>query len=337
MNYLSDESLITTKVNLINYLPEIGIKKVREEIITGLKAFPKYISSKFFYDERGSELFEEITQLDEYYPTRTEKKILSTIWKDLNLNFSDLSIFDLGSGDHTKIRLLFKQIQRNKLSSIEYFPVDISSSAIERASEKLKDEFPMLKIQGIVADFIHQLKLIPKTGKRLFCFFGSTIGNLNMDEIEQFIKLLGKEMREGDSFLLGIDMIKDIQILEKAYNDDKHITADFNKNILNVINNLAETNFSPDDFEHIAFYNEKETRIEMHLKASRDIRIILNSSGEKVSICQGETIHTENSYKFSLDNIKSMAKWAGLKTEKIFTDDNKWFSLVHFTMNKQNY
>ena len=334
MNNTKEEAVTIRRVKVVNYLTDEGINKAKEEIVTGLKAFPKYISPKFFYDERGSKLFEAITKLDEYYPTRTEKKILSTIGKELDLDFSDLSIIDLGSGDHTKIRLLLRQIHRNKLSTIKYFPVDISRSAIERAAEKLTDEFPMLLIQGIVADFIYQLNLIPKTEKRLFCFFGSTIGNLNMSEIEQFMMFLGEEMQEGDSFLLGIDMIKDTAILEKAYNDDQQITADFNKNILNVLNTIAETNFKPIEFEHLAFYNEEKNRIEMHLKARKDMVITINSEADKIHIKKGETIHTENSRKFNYNNIKTMGYWAGLDTEKIFTDDNKWFSLVHYRKNK---
>ena len=334
MDYIKEKTIIKGKIKLINYLPDIGISKVREEIYTGLKAFPKYISSKFFYDERGSELFEAITKLNEYYPTRIEKKIISTIGKGLNLDFPELSIIELGSGDSSKIRLLLRQIQKNKLSTIKYFPVDISQSAIEMATEKLADEFPMIKIQGIVADFIYQHNLIPKSEKRLFCFFGSTIGNLNMAEIEQFMKLLGEEMQEGDSFLLGMDMVKDIAVLEKAYNDDQQITADFNKNILNVINNLVDTNFKLAEFEHLAFYNLEKNRIEMHLKARKDIVITFNSAAGKIYIKKGETIHTENSHKFNYDNIKSIGYWAGLDTEKIFTDNNKWFSLVHYKKNK---
>lgn len=334
VNYTKEETLTKGGIKLVNYLPDIGIKKVKEEIFNGLRAFPKYISPKFFYDERGSELFEAITKLDEYYPTRTEKKILSTIGKEVNLDFSELSIIELGSGDSSKIRLLLRQIPENKLSTIKYYPVDISQSAIERASEKLADEFPMISINGIVADFIHQLNMIPKTGKRLFCFFGSTIGNLNTTEIKEFMKLLGTEMQARDSLLLGIDMVKDSAVLEKAYNDDQQITADFNKNILNVINNLAETNFEPGDFEHLAFYNEENKRIEMHLKARKDIVITFNSGADKIHIKKGETIHTENSHKFNKDIIKTMGFWAGLDTEKIFTDNNQWFSLVHYKKEK---
>ncbi len=334
MNYIKQEkSTVEEDSGLVNHLSDIGIKKIQEEIITGLRAKQKYISSKFFYDEKGSELFELITNLDEYYPTRTEKKILSSIGQDLKLDFSELSIVELGSGDPSKIRLLLQQIPENELSTLRYFPVDISQSAIEDASEKLVDEFPMLNISGIVADFILQPNRVPKIGRRLFCFFGSTIGNLTMDEIEKFMKRLGAEMQEGDGLLLGLDMIKDTFILEKAYNDDHQVTADFNKNILNVINVLANTDFDPEEFEHQSFYNEEEERIEMHLKAKSDMVITFNSEAAKIQIKKGETIHTENSHKFKKEHIETMGLWAGLSTEKIFSDHNQWFNLVYYKTN----
>jgi len=333
MNYLETEIRIPESVSIDNHLPKIGINNVQKEITAGLQAFPKYISSKFFYDQRGSELFEKITQLDEYYPTRTEKSILSTIGKDLNLDYTSLNIIELGSGEHSKISLLLQQIPENKLPSIKYFPVDISQSAIEMSSASLATDFPIIKVQGIVADFLHQLNLIPKTGKRLFCFFGSTIGNLNITEIEQFMKLIGAEMQQDESLLLGMDMVKDTSILEKAYNDEQQITAEFNKNILNVINDLANTNFDPADFDHQAFYNEDYNRIEMHLKAKADMIINVKSTDSIILIQKGETIHTENSHKFNQDIIRTMAYWGGLDTEQIFTDSNKWFSLVHYKKN----
>lgn len=334
MNYLKQEkSTIEENCGLVNHLPEIGIEKIHEEIFAGLRAEQKYISSKFFYDEKGSELFELITELDEYYPTRTEKKILSTITEELKLDFSELSIVELGSGDPSKIRLLLQQIPENELSTLQYFPVDISQSAIEDASEKLVDEFPMINISGIVADFILQPNRVPKTGRRLFCFFGSTIGNLTMDEVEKFMKRLGAEMQEGDGLLLGLDMIKDISILEKAYNDDRQITADFNRNILNVVNVLTDTDFDPEEFEHRSFYNKEKERIEMHLEAKRDIVITSNSAAEKIYMKKGETIHTENSHKFKKEHIEIMGLWAGLSIENFFTDPNQWFSLVYYETN----
>jgi len=320
-------------ISIVNHLPKIESNGPRNEIIEGLTSSPKYISSKYFYDERGSELFEAITQLDEYYPTRCEKSILSTIGNVLNLDFSGLSIIELGSGDHSKIQLLLQQIPENELSTITYFPVDISQSAIEKASEHLASEFPMIHINGIVADFLHHLNMMPRPGKRLFCFFGSTIGNLTKTELQEFMMLLGAEMQAGDSLLLGMDMIKDRAIMERAYNDEQQITADFNKNILSVVNALAGTNFDPSEFEHMAFYNEEKMRIEMHLKATKDTVIHVNSETDDIRIKKGETIHAENSHKFSKDDIETIGFWAELNVEAIFTDNHQWFSLVHYRKN----
>ena len=268
MNFTEDKIITDKNMNVENHLPKLGIKKVENEILKGLKAVPKYILPKYFYDKKGSELFEEITKLKEYYPTRIEKSILSTISSNINLNFSNMSIIELGSGDASKIRILINQIPKEKLQTIKYFPIDISQSAIEKSSKILLDEFPSICINGIVADFIHQKNWVPKLNNRLFCFFGSTIGNMNIYEIEKFMTLLGSQMEKGDSLLLGIDMVKDLDVLVQAYNDKKNITAKFNKNILNVVNNLIGSNFNVNDFEHKAFYNNEKQRIEMHLKAS---------------------------------------------------------------------
>ena len=322
--------LVEDSRKLVNYLPDIGIKKVRQEIWNGLNAIPKYILPKFFYDEKGSELFEAITRLEEYYLTRTEKHILSILGNKLDIDFTDLNIVELGSGSPDKIRLLLQKIPADQLSTLHYYPVDISQSSIERSAGILADEFPMININGIVADFVHQLYMIPGTRKRLFCFFGSTIGNLNTNEMKDFMKLLGTEMQIGDSLLLGMDMVKDTTVLINAYNDNQQITARFNKNILNVVNNLTDTNFDSADFEHLAIYNKENKRIEMYLRAKKEMVIHFNSNGYRINVKKEEMIHTENSHKFDHENIKTLGLWAGLDTEKIFTDGKQWFSLVHY-------
>lgn len=330
MNYKDQQILVDADSNIKNHLPKLGLKKVEDEILEGLKSNSKYISPKFFYDSKGSELFEEITKLDEYYPTRTEKSIITTIANKLNLDFNNMSIIELGSGDASKIRLLINQIPKEILPSINYYPIDISHSAIEKSSKILSEEFPTISINGIVTDFIHQNSWVPESNNRLFCFFGSTIGNMNPAETKDFLELLGSEMESGDSLLLGMDMIKDLNILEKAYNDDKQITSQFNLNILNVVNNLVGTNFNCKDFEHVAFYNSEKGRIEMHVKAKKDITISTNSGQDKFFIHKGETIHTENSHKFSEESIAKFAFWSGLNVVNVLTDANNWFSLVHY-------
>jgi L-histidine N-alpha-methyltransferase len=330
MEYTLETINKSNTYSIKNYLPEIGIDKVREELLRGLTSSPKYIPSKYFYDEKGSLLFEEITKLEEYYPTRTEKSILKNILPKLNLDFGELSIIELGSGDPSKISLIFDQISEEYFNQIKYFPIDISKSAIENSASILSDKYEGLIINGIVTDFIHQVQLIPDVKNKLICFFGSTIGNLTRDEIYIFLKELGSVMNKGDNLILGIDLVKDAEVLEKAYNDGNGITAEFNKNILNVVNKLTGTNFNPDLFEHVAFFNQNKKRIEMHLRAEENMEVQMNGSSKEITIHQGELIHTENSHKFKQEDILQFAEWGNSSVGNVFTDQNKWFSLVHF-------
>ena len=316
------------KAKIVNKLKEIESEKVKEEILEGLTSDPRYISPKYFYHEGGSQLFEEITRLEEYYPTRTEKAILSDIGENLELDFTGLNIVELGSGDPSKIRLLLRQIPSEEQAGLHYYPVDISHSALEGSMLELAEEFPHIKVTAIVADFLHQFDKLPKVPNRLFCFLGSTIGNFKPRERESFMKKLGGEMQPGDHLLLGLDMVKDPQVLHRAYNDSQEVTAAFNKNILNVVNGIIDTSFDASDFEHLAFYNEKEQRIEMHLKANRDRQIRINGHQEALHIKKGETIHTENSYKFKQQDIENIGQRAGLTALSVFTDEHQWFSLV---------
>jgi len=235
---------------------------------------------------------------------------------------------ELGSGDPSKISLLLQQIQTENHSDLHYFPVDISPSALENSLLQLEKEFPDIKVTAIVADFMHQLDKLPKVRNRLFCFLGSTIGNFQPVEMSGFLKNLGHAMEAGDHLLLGLDMVKDPRVLHRAYNDSQEVTAAFNKNILNVVNGIIDSGFDSTNFEHLAFYNERERRVEMHLKANRDQKIRINGNQETLDIKEGDTIHTENSYKFKSEDIESIGRQAGLKPVSVFTDENKWFSLV---------
>lgn len=331
MNFIDEQTILIGTTKVINYLPQKGIEAVRKEIITGLKAKHKYISPKYFYDKKGSVLFEDITQLDEYYPTRCEKEILSSIVKKLGVDYFELDIIELGSGDASKIKSIFKQISPDILSTINYFPVDISQSAIENSVHDITNKFDINNITGIVADFLHHHNYMPRRNNRLFCFLGSTIGNLSHDEVKSFIINLSKAMDKGDSLLLGADLIKDIKVIEAAYNDKKGITANFNKNILNVINKHLHANFNTADFEHHAFYNNKEQRIEMHLTATRNIQAIIGCTNEVIYLNKGESIHTENSCKFSTSRLCEIGQYGGLTIKDVFSDEKEWFSLIHYS------
>ena len=242
--------------------------------------------------------------------------------------FSNYSIVELGSGDCSKISILLEAIHEDHLKTIKYIPVDLSQSAIEESANLLSERYPLVKIHGIVADFMRQLPLIPKAINRLFCFFGSTIGNLHRKQSLEFIVNISENMLPGDQLLLGLDMVKSKSILENAYNDNKQVTAAFNKNIMNVVNSLADTDFNPDHFEHVAFYNDEEARIEMHLKAKKSVEVICPYMDKKITIQKGETIHTENSYKFTAKHISHFGLYSGLEINNVFSDPENRFSLV---------
>lgn len=328
MSYSRKETAEIENVQIKNFLPEIGLETMREEIISGLLSEQKWISSKYFYDEKGSKLFENITRLEEYYPTRTEKKILQQLAPGLMKTIANTDIIELGSGDHTKINILLEQIAKPNIDTIHYIPVDVSLSAIEGAAQVLNKLYSDLHIEGYVADFMNQLKLLPNDRKRLFCFFGSTIGNLEQNEAELMMKKLGNSMNPGDRLLLGLDLVKPEPVLNAAYNDSQGITASFNKNILTAVNRIVQTNFSEDDFNHVAFYNKHAARIEMHLEARKDIIAYSKVFDTAIRLNKNERIHTENSHKYTEENINEFAQKAGLKKSTVFSDDKAWFAVV---------
>lgn len=313
-----------------NCLPTGGKNAEVKEILAGLQSERKYISSKYFYDAAGSKLFEAITRLPEYYPTRTEKPLIKAAAESICQTFNHTDIVELGSGDCSKISILLEGISACAEQPLRYIPVDVSRPAIEASAEMLSATFPNLAIHGIVADFTTQLACVPNGNKRLYCFFGSTLGNFSKAQVAQFLHHLTATMHPGDRLLLGLDRVKEIPILENAYNDGQGITAAFNRNILNVVNHLAQTDFNPSDFDHRAFYNDIEQRIEMHLTARSDMTIRTPHLAAPLFIAQGESIHTENSHKFSRTSIKALGEAHGLDIETVFTDRNQWFSVIQY-------
>ena len=327
------ETIYNSLIKIDNFLPENGNLKLEKEILDDLISSSKKISCVLFYDAEGSKLFKEITKLPEYYLTRTEIGLLEEAASHIGEKLRNVDIVEFGSGDCIKISILLDAIPEEFRDTVCYVPVDVSIAAVEKSSNILSNKYPGIRIHGIVADFVTQLDVIPKGTKKVFCFLGSTIGNFSMEEALKFLVDLSEIMQSGDLLLLGFDMVKNKEILDKAYNDSKKITEKFNKNILNVVNNLIGTDFNPDTFDHVAFYNEEFSRIEMHLKATKEIEISCASLPTNIDIKKDETIHTENSYKFTDENIESLASGAGLEIQNIFTDKNKWFSLVQLIKN----
>lgn len=318
------------EITIENYLKHRSEEETKESLLEGLSHCSKRISSIFFYDAVGSELFEEITRLPEYYLTRTEIPLIIKAANHLQDRLRDVDIVEFGSGDPTKISLILDAVPEHLLHTITYIPVDVSDAVVKQSSALLLERYPGIKIRGVVADFFSQLDVIPKHSKKIFCFLGSTIGNFSPEKAQEFLINVSAIMNAGDILLVGFDMVKNIEILEKAYNDDSSITERFNKNILTVVNTYLDTDFNPDDFDHVAFYNQKHSRIEMHLKALRDLEITGSSLAEPLRIQQGETLHTENSYKFTVEDIYRFADAANLCIHHRYTDMHNWFSLVQF-------
>lgn len=238
------------------------------------------------------------------------------------------SLVELGSGDCSKISIVLSSMSRRNVSESEYIPVDVSRNAVEESCIELSGKYPELSISGLVADFCSQLVKVPSGGKRLFCLFGSTIGNFGPESAASLLSGIADEMEEQDRFMLGADMCKDRSIMYRAYNDSAGVTARFNKNILKVAGRILSVDFPGDIFRHRAFWNGNESRMEMHLEASEEL--ILNSPflDRPLSISRGERIHTENSYKFTGEMIRELAEASGMEICRVFADSRNWFRLV---------
>jgi L-histidine N-alpha-methyltransferase len=320
-------------VETVNHLDGRGKHDMARDIIEGLESFPKRIPCKYFYDARGSRLFEHICGLPEYYPTRTELSILQGAAPELMEACAHRDLVEFGSGASLKIRTLLDAAEESSRATMRYIPVDISEAAVVDAANDLVERYPELRVLGIVADFTYQLDVLPSERPMMFCFLGSTIGNMEDGESISFLREIAANMGSDDALLIGFDMVKPREVLEAAYNDKQGITAEFNKNVLSVVNDGLGGDFDPSHFDHVAFYNEAESRIEMHLRANRGVRARLEAIGMEVTVEEGETIHTENSRKFTPSDISDMARHAGLSIRKWYADPEGWFSLLVMGLN----
>ena len=306
-----------------------------EDVKKGLSAKRKFLLPKYFYDSKGSELFEKICRTKEYYPTRTEKFILRKYSDDISKYNPDINIIvELGSGSSVKTSFLLKSFLKTK-PQINYIPVDVSDVIIS-GSENLIKKLKNLSVMGIISNYEEGLRIVAKKIKenKLIIFLGSSIGNLTILQAKTFLNILRKNMGENDLLLIGFDMLKNEKILTDAYNDRKKITAAFNLNILKRINRELKGDFNLNKFEHNAFFNKQKSRIEMHLVSKENQTVNIKSINLKIEFKKGETIHTENSYKFTDTLIKKIAGSAKLKTIKIWKDEKKYFSLVLFRKSK---
>lgn len=296
----------------------------RTEVLQGLLRNPKETHPKFLYDERGSGLFDQITGLEEYYPTRAEIEILKIQGESIAEYLGENSLFvELGGGNGTKGSILLRSIR----SPRGYILVDISIDALKLAVRNISSEHPGLEVKGICADYTDYdvMANLGVSGKKGIVFLGSTIGNMEPEEARRFVANCRKVMAAGDTITIGVDLKKDIGKLEKAYNDSRGITAEFNENLIERINRIFGCSIGKSDFIHRAFYNQQEGRIEMHLESTRNQTLKLD--GVSVKFRKGETIHTENSYKYSVEDFSSMLEEAGLREVVHWTDSGANFAL----------
>lgn len=297
------------------------------EVLFGLRQTPKSLPCKFFYDERGSRLFDQICDLPEYYPTRTEMGIMQAHVAEMTARFGpDCRLVEYGSGSSLKTRILLDHAPH----LAAYVPVDISREHLRRSAQALRAAYPALEILDVCADYTQEFSL--PSCRRLVqstvvYFPGSTIGNFPPSEATDFLARIAALCGKNGGLLIGVDLKKDRQTLEAAYNDAQGVTAAFNLNLLARINRELDGNFALDQWEHRAFYNAVEGRIEMHLVSSRDQPVRIGNA----AICfdRGETIHTESSYKYSLDGFAALAKSAGWQVENVWTDPKRLFSVQY--------
>jgi L-histidine N-alpha-methyltransferase len=318
---------IRKRISIDNQLDPRRSERDLAQLRRGLLASPKRLPSKYFYDESGSALFEEITHLPEYYPTRAETALLLEVADEISRITGAKELVELGAGAATKTRVLLDAMQRQ--GSLRLFvPFDVSETEVRRVSEELAEEYPELRIHGIVADFVHHLTAIPAGAPRLVVLLGSTIGNYSPGEAVELLRRLGDRMAAGDFFLLGADLIKNVEVVEKAYNDDSGVTAEFNRNILRVVNRVTDGDFDPSLFDHAAVYNRQLDRIEMHLIATKAHHVRLAGLDLDLEISENETLRTEISCKYDRSRIQSMFAASGFELDRWFTDPDQLFALA---------
>jgi L-histidine Nalpha-methyltransferase len=291
------------------------VRDMREEVAAGLRREQKEISPKYFYDQRGSELFEEITRLPEYYPTRVERDLLTEFVPGWIEAVGPRSVVELGAGAADKSRILLEALRRRAPGGT-YLPIDISEEFLEDAAASLREDFPGLRIRPVAADMTVELR-IPRELPRpsVFALLGGTIGNFRPSRAAALLRRVHAEMRSGDRFLMGVDLIKPVEVLEAAYNDGAGITAEFNLNVLRVLNRELDADFDPAAFRHHAFYNESECRIEMHLVAQTPLTVTIPGAGE-FPFRAGETLRTEISCKYDRRRVETLLSGAGLHLEQ---------------------
>lgn len=306
----------------------MSFSPLAEELFLGLSAKNKYINPKFFYNEKGSQLFDEITRTKEYYPTRTEKKVLDAYANDIaECVGPDAILIEPGAGACEKVKHLLPAVRPHA-----YVPQDISAEFLQKTADNLKEKYDWLHIFPLVGDFAEGLNIsrpLP-SGRKVVFYPGSTIGNFLPSDAEKFLRQLHDVVGHDGGVIIGVDLQKDPEILNAAYNDKAGVTAEFNLNILDHANNLLNADFDLNAFKHLAFYNEHKSRIEMHLVSRQNQTV--QCQGKNLFFAESEKIHTEFSYKYTVDSFAELAAKAGFTLSKSWLDTDKLFSVHYLTV-----
>ena len=311
---------------------EPAVADFRESVVAGLSRMPKQLACKFFYDAAGMELFNRICETDEYYVTRTELALLRRIGPDVAaLAGPDSAVIEFGAGSDLKVRLLLDALDR----PAQYVPIDIAREPLRDATEAIARDYPAMRVGAVCADFT-TLSALPDgavrngSGRRLGFFPGSTIGNFSRAEAADFLRLIRKVLGPGGALLIGVDLKKDVARLNAAYNDAAGYTAAFNLNLLHRMARELGAELDPGAFAHVAFYNESEGRIEMHLRSLKPQAIRVGA--DRFDLAADELIHSENSYKYAPAEFSALARGAGFRNGTVWTDPEKLFSIHYLTI-----
>jgi len=304
-------------------------RRLEEDVRRGLTARQKSLPPKYFYDRAGSLLFERITELPEYYPTRTESALLQEIVPEMVGEILPDEIVEIGAGSSEKTRRVLTAVSAGG-RGVRYVPLDVDRLTLENSAARLLRDYPHLRVHAVIGDFERDLAHVPPSvGRRLAMFLGSTIGNLDEPARQHLlVGLRGLLPDAGDRLLLGVDLVKEVKILEAAYDDAAGVTRDFNRNILHVVNRGVDGDFRPEAFRHRAFYNEAAARIEMHLVSDSAQAVKLGRLGLQIRFRPGDGIWTESSYKFTREGVESMLAMARLRLVRWHVDPANYFALA---------
>ena len=320
--------LQTDEIQIDSWLSETEERCLANDVLDGLTRPFKELAPKHFYDARGSELFEQICELPEYYPTRAETEILTSCAPEIVRRTGAGELVELGCGATDKARLLLDAMDHAGTLS-RYVPLDVSESVVEEAARELVESYDGLKVYGVIGDFERHLERIPPGAgsARLIALLGGTIGNFPPGTRRALLRKIGALLGPRDRLLLGTDLVKDPAIIEAAYDDREGITAEFNRNVLHVINRELDADFSPHGFDHVAYYDRRHEWVEMRLRAIRPCSVLIADLGLRVEFAAGEELRTEISAKFTRPRLEADFEAAGLALDRWFTDEQQRFAV----------